>query len=320
MKRLSLALILILCLLLAGCRKAAPAPDPAPAAPPVVTPAEPSPEPTPEPAPAPDPEPASAEMDSEALAALRAAAREAGSLCAFNFVGYDYDTFSPAFDVQYLPDVYPSNGWMNYFDADGDEVYVLTPADPAAAVKVERLVFGEDAELHVTETLFTCGGEAPLILRCNVSDIMPNVLVTVTDGAGNTLSASPTISLRDGRAEMPGGFDATHYPEGMEFEGDGLPSETGITADAAYEGVLNYCREAYDWSVAENNPSIMYVAPGEESETEYQVIFRSYTGALVYFYVDKASGVTRMTEYVPDLGVEHEAGEISIFDYLEAQG
>ena len=46
------------------------------------------------------------------------------------------------------------------------------------------------------------------------------------------------------------------------------------------------------------------------------MVFRSYTGALVYFYVDKADGTTRMTEHEPTLDVEHDAGTINLYDYL----
>jgi len=98
------------------------------------------------------------------------------------------------------------------------------------------------------------------------------------------------------------------------------PSATpsaGITAEMAYEGVNNYCHSEYDWSVAQGNPDMMYVTMGEETEAEYQVIFRSYTGALVYFYVDKATGKTRMVEYVPALDAENEAGTLDLSDYLE---
>lgn len=90
-----------------------------------------------------------------------------------------------------------------------------------------------------------------------------------------------------------------------------------ITEEMAYEGVSNYCHSMYDWSIAEDNPDIMYVNLGEESETEYQVIFRSYTGAFVYFYVDKSNGTTRMVEYVPNLDIENEIGTIDIYDYLK---
>lgn len=89
-----------------------------------------------------------------------------------------------------------------------------------------------------------------------------------------------------------------------------------VTEKTAYEAVSNYCHKTYDWSIAEDNPDIMYVTIGEQTDSEYQVIFRSYTGALVYFYVDKASGNTRLVEYVPSLEIEEETGSINIFDYL----
>ena len=90
-----------------------------------------------------------------------------------------------------------------------------------------------------------------------------------------------------------------------------------ITAEMAYEGVSNYCHSEYDWSIAEDNPSMMSVTMGEETETEYKVIFRSYTGALVNFYVDKSSGKTRMVESVPALDVDSVTGTIDLLDYID---
>ena len=92
-----------------------------------------------------------------------------------------------------------------------------------------------------------------------------------------------------------------------------------ITKEMAYESVNNYCHKEYDWSVAKDNPDIMYVQMGEETDSAYQVVFRSYTGAFVNFYVNKKSGTTRMEEYVPTLDIRNEAGTIDIFDYLEEQ-
>ena len=103
----------------------------------------------------------------------------------------------------------------------------------------------------------------------------------------------------------------------LSFSGKDVNQHQTITAEMAYEGVNNYCHSAYDWSVAEENPSLMSLTMGEETETEYQVIFRSYTGAIVYFYVDKTTGTTRMVEYVPTLDVKNEAGTIDLFDYIE---
>jgi hypothetical protein len=96
-------------------------------------------------------------------------------------------------------------------------------------------------------------------------------------------------------------------------------TKSEITAEMAYEGVSNYCHSAYDWSVGKDNPSIMYVQMGEETDSAYQVVFRSYTGAFVNFYVDKTSGTTRMEEYVPTLDVRNDAGTIELFDYLKKE-
>ncbi len=37
----------------------------------------------------------------------------------------------------------------------------------------------------------------------------------------------------------------------------------------------------------------------------------------MYFYVDKASGQTRMEEYVQMLNNRNEAGSIELFDYMK---
>lgn len=103
-----------------------------------------------------------------------------------------------------------------------------------------------------------------------------------------------------------------------------LTSSADITAEMAYEGINNYCHRAYDWSIAEGNPSIMYLkmeeGDGEDQQSAdsiYRLTFRSYTGAFVYFYVNKKNGTTRMVEYVPTLDIKSEAGTIDLFDYLE---
>lgn len=114
--------------------------------------------------------------------------------------------------------------------------------------------------------------------------------------------------------------DSTDFADWAGEDYGELPAESGITEEMAYEGVYNYCHSAYDWSIAEDYPDIMYVVMGEESETEYQVIFRSYTSALVYFYVDKSDGTTRITErgLFPDFE-ESDIGSIYLYDYLNGQ-
>ena len=94
-------------------------------------------------------------------------------------------------------------------------------------------------------------------------------------------------------------------------------NSTLITKETAYNVINKYCHDNYDWSVAQDNPSIMYVEMGNETGSDYQIIFKSYTGSFVYFYVDKTSGETKVVEYVPNLDIENELDSINIFDYID---
>ncbi len=101
-------------------------------------------------------------------------------------------------------------------------------------------------------------------------------------------------------------------------QGQTIEAQTSaVTAEMALEGVNKYCHDEYDWSVADGNPEMMYDTMGDETEAEYKVIFRSYTGSFVHFYVNKADGQTRMVDVVPALNIEEESGTIDIHDYLE---
>ena len=93
-------------------------------------------------------------------------------------------------------------------------------------------------------------------------------------------------------------------------------TENTITAEKAYDGVDKYCHENYEWNTAEENSDSMYVQMGEETDTEYQVIFRSYTGAFIHFYVDKTTGITRIVEISPIDNIASETGTINLSDYL----
>ena len=56
-------------------------------------------------------------------------------------------------------------------------------------------------------------------------------------------------------------------------DSDTKVSQNSMSKEMAYEGVFNYCQSVYDWSIAKDNPDIMYVKMGEETEFEYQVVF-----------------------------------------------
>ena len=96
-------------------------------------------------------------------------------------------------------------------------------------------------------------------------------------------------------------------------------AESALTADMAYEGVSRYCR--IELGFRPDDAAAFDTGLTFEGETEeaYQIRFRSYTGAVITFYVDKGSGVTRMEEYVPALDITSEAGSFDLADYLNRE-
>lgn len=113
--------------------------------------------------------------------------------------------------------------------------------------------------------------------------------------------------------------ESTAAPESTVPPESAAAPEQTITEDMAYEGVNNYCHKMYNWSIAEELPDIMYVVRYDETDSEYVVMFRSYTGAHEYFYVDKTTGMTRMTFRDYGLNVEEDGGTMNLWDYLDAE-
>ena len=231
---------LLLCLVLTGCGKqsaqpAAPvAPDPSAAD---DSPSEPAPEvpadaevhpaapepgeqseiPDSEDAPV-QPEPAPAVTDE--LERIRAEAAAEGCLISVAYAGFEIDTHADELNVADVMAAYPCTEETAFVDAGGEDVYVLIPTDPEAKVRICSVSVTEDGELVPADEALYAGGGAPIILRCNVSDITPNVTVHVEDSEGGSLDASPSLSLRDGSVLMEGAYDFTSYPDGFAREGD----------------------------------------------------------------------------------------------------
>ena len=73
---------------------------------------------------------------------------------------------------------------------EGNEVYCIVPRDHGAEVTVQTWTIDENSqEGKAGETLYK-GEGVPVILTCNVSDVLPNLLVTVTTARpGRTIPA-----------------------------------------------------------------------------------------------------------------------------------
>lgn len=83
-----------------------------------------------------------------------------------------------------------------YAANDGGQVFAMVPADPEAKVTVTAW----DAESESAgDVLYESQTGEPFYVRGNVSDIMPNLAVTIEDSQGRVLeNYHPAISMKDG--------------------------------------------------------------------------------------------------------------------------
>ena len=94
-----------------------------------------------------------------------------------------------------------------------------------------------------------------------------------------------------------------------------------ISDDQAITAIKNYCHI--------NNPDLeniekegeypVYWEVQSSDENEIVVLFRSYTGAQIRYYIDPVSGDTYVTEFVPGITSEEEKTdeELNVKEYME---
>lgn len=98
-------------------------------------------------------------------------------------------------------------------------------------------------------------------------------------------------------------------------------SDEAITEDQALDAIKNYCIQQNPdlEDMVDSGDYVIYWNVESSNEEEIVVVYRSYTAAIVRYYVDVHTGDTYATEFVPDIMDEEEkTGEnFNIRDYIE---
>lgn len=144
--------------------------------------------------------------EEDTLTLLRQEIADSGSLLGVAYLGVMADADSDI--TEWLAD----SGWTQTFPflaeltaqqtvtRPGNEVYCIVPADEKAGLTVRAYNLLDDAS-PAGDVLYESAGGAPVCLRGNVSDIMPNMEVTVS-GAGGETVYRPALSLMDGTVSV----------------------------------------------------------------------------------------------------------------------
>ncbi|WP_026513366.1 hypothetical protein [Butyrivibrio sp. LB2008] len=93
-----------------------------------------------------------------------------------------------------------------------------------------------------------------------------------------------------------------------------------ITDDQALLAIKNYCYENFPdlKDMVDSDKYTIYWYIESSDEKEIVVVYRSYTAALVRYYIDRATGATYVTEFAPGITEEEERTDesFSVGDYF----
>ena len=96
-------------------------------------------------------------------------------------------------------------------------------------------------------------------------------------------------------------------------------SSKELDRDQTLAAIERFCREQNpDLNNMSQDEYFFYWELTSETEQEYVVTYRSYTGSFTYFHVNKATGEVTTMEYVPGItdGEVPGAEEFQIWDYI----
>mgnify|MGYP007101927836 CR=1 FL=1 len=92
-----------------------------------------------------------------------------------------------------------------------------------------------------------------------------------------------------------------------------------LDENEVYNAVVNYCcSKNTDLSDMIDDDYAIYWTIEEQDKNTYIVTYRSYTGAITYYHVDKYTGETTSTEFVPGItdGEQEGTDHFNVIDYL----
>ena len=173
------------------------------------------------------------------------------------------------------------------------------------------LLFNKEVTLLFTEN--------PGDINLKIGGYMNKLLITALIVCCMTVGCG---SKQSDEHEIIGG---ANEPTVIDLDSDKSQDEDStnaeITDDDALKAIKNYCYEAYPEAKEFENSEEEIVYWNIESSDDNQIVvaFRSYTGAIVRFYIEKATGETYITEYVDGITPEEEkTGEtFNVKDYIK---
>ncbi|MBR2315623.1 MAG: hypothetical protein IKA56_03170 [Clostridia bacterium] len=147
-------------------------------------------------------EPVTQSESEKALGEFRKQMKDEKYLCGVAYLGYYSEDIGVIIEDLQYKGIYKKHPFLdefrrkNFHSLEGNELYAVIPAE-GAEVTVNQYAFNENGIGYAVKRLAVSDGEI-LFLRGNVSDIMPNLQLVITDKDGSITEYLPSMSLENG--------------------------------------------------------------------------------------------------------------------------
>ena len=238
-------------------------------------------------------EPDSTTAEDPALTALQQKINYNSKGAGVAFIGYvDSESSESDLRAYYASSktgkAYPDLGHAPLYMAEGQELYAIIPPNDKGTITVYPSTMTEDGEYADDKSNPLCMGKPGevLLLRCNLSEIYSNVLISVTDGGGAVLFR-PSVSLKDGHLtnDLPV-YDFSIYEETPDERSVQIATEILLEADEVKNAVKGGMKIMYtgDTQMIEGRTCLLF-ALGTDREDQF--VRERYYGVcdnLIYVY------------------------------------
>lgn len=236
----------------------------------------------------------SAETTNPALKDLRETIALSGGAVGVAFIGYVKSESTETTLRTYLTDSEIGKTYSFLRDAplfmtEGQEFYAIVPVDDKGRITVYASALTDNGEYadNKDKPLYTGEPGEVILLRCNLSEIYSNVLVTAADGGG-AVEFRPAVSLRDGHLqECTGVYDFSVYSDDEGLQDDvmnsyGLLLETDEVKYRIDSGMtLQYTGQT---QVIDGRTCYVYALGTDHDDQFVREFFYGVCGDFVYSY------------------------------------
>lgn len=183
---------------------------------------------------------------------------------------------------------YPGLAYAPLYMTEGQELYAIVPPCDKGKITVYASGVTEDGQYTEdrTQPLYEGKNGVPLLLRCNLSEIYSNVLITVTDGGG-TIDFRPSLTMENGHLQDTAGvYDFSIYEEIPDERSVQIATEILLETDEVKDAVEGGMKIIYtgDTQIIEGRTCLLF-ALGTDREDQF--VRERYYGVcdnLVYAY------------------------------------